>query len=162
MADVKFSSEPFCCSEKIVAIWLKYETNDYNQSSKVTPYTPGYSRLWLGQHPPDERSGTSLHERVRRFVVDRSKTGNMAYEFVQQGRFDQIGFLGNEGLLGQHDVFGGSGIGGKQTPVNVTPVPQVRIVAVLQQWISMFCILYMMNCEIAYPFVHLTIQSSIN
>jgi hypothetical protein len=39
----------------------------------------------------------------------------------------------NERLLRQDDILGGGGIGGEKAPVDEAPVPQVRILRVLQQ-----------------------------
>lgn len=74
---------------------------------------------------------TALHESVRRLVVNGCQRTNVADELVQQSGLDQVRLLGDQRLLGQHHLFGGHWVSGQQTPVDVSTIPQVRIIRVL-------------------------------
>ena len=64
-------------------------------------------------------------------MVDGGQTGDVADELIQQGRLYKVRLLRDEGLLGQHDLLGGSRVRAQQAPVDVATVSQVRVVAVL-------------------------------
>ena len=74
-----------------------------------------------------------LHEGAGRFVIDGSQRPDVADQLIQERRLDQIRLLGDEGFLRQHHLLGGHGVGGEQAPVDVAPVPQVRVVGVLRE-----------------------------
>lgn len=57
----------------------------------------------------------------------------MADEFLQKRRLDQIRLLGDQRLLSQYHLLGGHWVGGEQAPIDVTSVPEVWVVRVLQE-----------------------------
>ncbi len=83
----------------------------------------------LQGNPPDR--DFSLHKGRGRLVVDRRQSGNVADELVKKTWLQEIGLLGNGGLLGQNNVFSCTRIRGEKTPVDVPPVSEVGVVTVL-------------------------------
>lgn len=75
----------------------------------------------------------ALHEGAGRFVIDGGQGADVADELIQQGGLDQVCLLGDQGLLRQHHLLGGDGVGRQQPPVDVAAVAQVRVVGVLQE-----------------------------
>lgn len=72
-----------------------------------------------------------LHEGAGRLVIDRGQGANVADQLVQQSGLNQVRLLRDEGLLSQHHFLGCHGVSGKQAPVDVATVSQVRVVRVL-------------------------------
>ncbi len=56
----------------------------------------------------------------------------MTDELVQEARLKEVSFLRDSRFLGQYYVLSGSWISGEQSPVDVTPITKVRVVAVLR------------------------------
>lgn len=73
----------------------------------------------------------ALHEGAGGFVIDGCQGADVADELVQQGGLNQVRLLRDERLLRQHNLLGRHRVGGKQAPVDVAAVTQVRVVGVL-------------------------------
>lgn len=78
-------------------------------------------------------ASAALNKGTGGLVVDRGQSADVTDELFQQRRLDQIRLLGDQRLLGQDHLFGGHRVGGEQAPVDVTSVPEVRVVRVLQE-----------------------------
>ena len=61
----------------------------------------------------------------------------MANELVEESGLKKIGFLGDQGLLAEHDGLGGGRVGKQQTPVNVSAITKIRVVGLLQILLSL-------------------------
>ena len=57
-------------------------------------------------------------------MVDRGEGGNVADQLVEQGRLQQVGFLGNQWLLSEHNILGRCRICGEKTPVDEASIPR--------------------------------------
>ena len=55
----------------------------------------------------------------------------MTDQLVQECWLQKIGFFADEWLLCQDDLFGSCGIGRQEAPIDVAPVPEIRVVRVL-------------------------------
>lgn len=78
-------------------------------------------------------SMAAFHKGTGGFVIDRRQRADVADELIQQGGLDQVRLLRDQRLFRQHHLLGGHRVGGQQTPVNVPPVAQVRVIRVLQR-----------------------------
>lgn len=78
-------------------------------------------------------SMAAFHKGTGGFVIDGGQRADVADELIQQGGLDQVRLLRDQRLLWQHHLLGSHGVGGQQTPVNVSPVPQVWVIRVLQR-----------------------------
>ena len=56
----------------------------------------------------------------------------MADEFIEESWLQKIGFLGDQGLLAEHNSLGGGGVGQQQTPVDVSTIAEIRVVGLLR------------------------------
>lgn len=72
-----------------------------------------------------------LHKGAGRLVVDGGQCANVADELIQQCGLNEVRLFGDEWLLGQNHFLGSHWVRGKQTPVDVATVPQVRVIRVL-------------------------------
>ena len=75
----------------------------------------------------------ALHEGIGGFVVDGSECRDVADEFVQEGGFDEVRLLRDEGFLSQDHLLCRCRVCRQQPPVDVATVSQVRIVTVLRE-----------------------------
>ena len=66
-----------------------------------------------------------------RLVVDRGQSTDVTDKLLQQGRFNQICLLRDQGLLSQDHLFGSHGVCGEQTPIDVASVPEVWVIRIL-------------------------------
>lgn len=78
-------------------------------------------------------ASAALNKGTGGLVVDGGECADVADELLQQRGLDQIRLLGDQRLLGQDHLLGGHRVGGEQAPVDVTSVPEVRVVRVLQE-----------------------------
>lgn len=78
-------------------------------------------------------ASAALNKGTGRLMVDRGKCADVADELLQQRGLDQIRLLRDQRLLGQDHLLGGHWVGGEQPPVDVTSVPEVWVVRVLQK-----------------------------
>lgn len=78
-------------------------------------------------------ASAALNKGTGGLVVDRGQSADVTDELLQQRRLDQIRLLGDQRLLGQDHLFGGHRVSGEQAPVDVTSVPEVGVVRVLQE-----------------------------
>ena len=89
------------------------------------------SRFCPGLQCDSPHGHLAIHKSRWQLVVHRSQGRNVADELIQEGRLQQVGLFRNGGLFGKYHVLGCSWVGGQEAPVDVAPVPQVRVVAVL-------------------------------
>lgn len=75
----------------------------------------------------------ALHEGIWGFVVDRGKCRDVADEFVQEGGFDEVRLLRDEGFLSQDYLLCRRRVCRQQPPVDVATVSEVRVVTVLRE-----------------------------
>lgn len=75
----------------------------------------------------------ALNKGTGGLVVDRGQSTNMADKLLQQCGFNQICLFWNQWLLSQNHFFSSHRICGQQTPIDVTAVPEVRVIRVLRR-----------------------------
>lgn len=78
-------------------------------------------------------TSAALNEGTGGLVVDRGQSTNVADKLLQQCGFDQICLLGDQGLLSQNHLLSSHWVGREQAPIDVTSVPEVRVIGVLQK-----------------------------
>lgn len=87
--------------------------------------------LPVGQRLADAGSA-ALDKCGGRLVVNTGQRRDVADQLVEQRRLEQVRFLGDERLVGQHYFLRSRRVRRQQTPVDEPAIAQVRIVRVLR------------------------------
>lgn len=77
-------------------------------------------------------AAAALNKGTGRLVVDGGQSTNVTDELLQQRGFNQIRLLRDQGLLSKNHLLSSHGVCGEQTPVDVSTVPEVWVIRVLQ------------------------------
>lgn len=93
----------------------------------------GHLRSTTGRKSFVLNTTAALNEGTGGLVVDGGQSTDVADELLQQCGFNQIRFFWNQWLLCQNHLFSSHGVCGQQTPIDVTAVPEVRVIGVLRR-----------------------------